>query len=149
MASRAALSVLVVTALSTTMSLAAEPGKARSDQELLQGTWECVSTLKDGKKVKTYVGVRAIFQGNRLTWIFPQPDGTTKTAKAIFTIDPEQSPKHFDWYLEGKPAEVHRRLYTLEGDTLRWSTNLGTEPRPATFDAGQWQFTMRRVPAKK
>ena len=117
----------------------------KSDQELIQGTWECVTTLKEGKQVQQYVGVRAILQGSRLTWIFPQPDGTKKSARAIFVLDPSKNPKWFDWYVEAKPAEIHKRLYTLEGDTLVWSTNLGTGPRPESFNAGKWQFVVKRV----
>jgi uncharacterized protein (TIGR03067 family) len=126
-------------------------GKDRTagDQKRIQGTWECISTFKDGKPVQMYVGVRAVMQGKRLTWIFPQADGTTQTARGFFKLDPTKKPKHFDWYLEGKPKEIHRRLYTLKCDRLRWSTNLGKGPRPKTFDAGRWQFVMRRVKSKE
>jgi uncharacterized protein (TIGR03067 family) len=117
----------------------------KTDQELIQGTWECVITIKEGKQVDQYVGVRAIMQGNRLTWIFPQRDGTTRTTKAVFTLDTTKNPKCFDWYTEDKPAQVHKRLYILEGDTLTWSTNLGMEARPESFEAGKWQFIMKRV----
>jgi uncharacterized protein (TIGR03067 family) len=119
---------------------------AKDDQQLIQGTWECVISLNDGKPVTPYVGVQAEMRGNRLTWIFPRPDGTKKVSQARFRLDPSQSPKHFDWSYDEKPDDVHERLYILQGDILIWSTNLKpARPRPASFTAGQWLFVMKRV----
>ncbi len=121
---------------------AAADGK--SDLKKLQGTWECVETLKDGKRVAMYVGVRAIIKGNTLTWLFPK-DGKFTAVKATFTIDATKDPKHFDWRPNGT-KEVHKRLYQLDGDRLKWSTNLGPKaPRPTKFSEGRWQFTMKRL----
>ena len=143
MAPRILLQALVVIALSVVPVLG--EAQEKSDQELIQGTWECVTTMKEGNQVQQYVGVRAIMEGNRLTWVFPQPDGTTRTTKAIFILDTSKNPKYFDWYTEDKPTQIHKRFYVLEGDTLTWSTNLGPGPRPETFSAGKWQFVMKRV----
>lgn len=115
-----------------------------SDQERLQGAWECVVTLKDGKQVKDFVGARAVMRGNTLAWHIPGPEGKELTTTASFTIDASQNPKHFDWY-EENPPRVHRRLYVLAGDVLIWSTDLGDAPRPQHFAAGRWQFVMRRI----
>jgi uncharacterized protein (TIGR03067 family) len=122
---------------------------AKSDQERLQGTWECIAAVKDGKQVTTYVGVRATMQGNRLTWTFPQPGAQPKVMQATFRIDSKQNPKHFDWYVPEKPNDIHRRLYILKGDVLIWSTNLGAGERPTSFVTGQWQFVMNRVSPRK
>jgi uncharacterized protein (TIGR03067 family) len=116
----------------------------KSDLEKLQGTWECVETLMDGKRVDTYVGVRARIKDHHLTWFFPR-DGKFTQVQATFTIDPTKDPKHFDWTPEGT-KQVHKRLYDLDGDVLKWSTNLGADaPRPARFSEGKWQFTMKRL----
>jgi uncharacterized protein (TIGR03067 family) len=116
----------------------------KSDQEKLQGTWECVETHMDGKRVDMYLGVRAKIDGNHLTWLFPK-DGKFTETKATFTIDPTKDPKQFDWTPDGT-KEVHQRLYELDGDVLKWSTNLGPDaPRPAKFSEGKWQFTMKRL----
>jgi uncharacterized protein (TIGR03067 family) len=146
---RTVAQALLLTAVSAAWSLGAE--KAPSDQSLIEGTWECVASLKDGTPVKNYVGVRAIMQGERLTWIFPKPDGTKLTRHAIFKIDPTKNPKHFDWRPEDKPEEIHRRLYVLEGNKLTWVSNLGMagheheDVRPESLDAGKWRFVMNRV----
>jgi uncharacterized protein (TIGR03067 family) len=116
----------------------------KADVEKLQGSWECVGTLKDGKRVDTYVGVRVVIKDNHLTWVFPK-DGKFTEVKATFTIDSTNDPKHFDWTPDGK-KEVHKRLYEFDGDVLKWSTNLGADtPRPAKFSEGKWQFTMKRL----
>jgi uncharacterized protein (TIGR03067 family) len=127
-------------------TVAVKPAVAdeRSDLKKRQGTWECVETLKDGKRVDTYVGVRAVIKGKTLTWLFPK-DGKFTAVKATFTIDATKDPKQFDWSPKGK-EEVHKRLYKFDGDRLKWSTNLGTKaPRPAKFSEGKWQFTMKRL----
>ena len=122
----------------------AQTGAAGALQEL-QGKWRCVSSLKDGKHVDVYVGVEAHMEGEALTWYFRQADGTMKPRSAVFHIDPQQNPKHFDWHYVDKPEEVHRRLYLVAGDILIWSTNLPAAQRPETFTAGGWQFVMKRL----
>jgi hypothetical protein len=84
-------------------------------------------------------------QGNRLVWTFPQPGGKAKVVSAVFRLGLQPNPRHFDWYTEDQPHDVHKRLYLLEGNTLIWSTNLGNEARLESFIAGRWQFVMKRV----
>jgi uncharacterized protein (TIGR03067 family) len=117
---------------------------APADQKLIQGVWKCVEATKDGKPTNQYVGVLAILQDSNLTWVFPRPDGTRYVGNASFKLGSSNSLKHFDWTPSGETG-VHKRLYTLDGDTLKWSTNLGTKPRPESFEAGQWQFTCKRI----
>ncbi len=137
--------VMICAVLAETLLPAVHVANAQAtDQQRLQGTWECIATLRDGKQVRDYVGVRAVIEDNRLTWHFPQADGSERVVKATFAIDPSQNPKHFDWYPEGG-GRSHHRLYILEGDTLIWSDDLGNAPRPAHFNAGRWQFVTRRV----
>ena len=135
----------IALALLSLVAMTGNPAAARADdQKDIQGTWTCVETLKAGKSVRDYVGAQAVLDGNRLTWYFPQPDGTRKASFAKFRLDPSKNPKHFDYEYDAKPDKTNKRLYSLEGDTLKWSTNFGE--RPKTFAEGQWQFTMQRVP---
>jgi uncharacterized protein (TIGR03067 family) len=121
------------------------------DQKLIQGTWQCVVTIYGGKQDPHYVGVRAVIEGNHLTWVFPQPGGAPpKTQKAVFHLDPGQNPRQMDWYPESNPSDVHRRLYVLEGDLLLMSTNLRNESpregvRPTSISAAPWLFVCKRV----
>src|SRR5687767_11814243 len=93
--------VLAATALAATTQAMSQESKgippaektAETDQERLQGTWVCVASVKDGKQVSDFVGVKVQFVGNRLTWFFPKKDGTATTQKGTFTIDPAKNPK--------------------------------------------------------
>ena len=115
----------------------------RTDLDLIQGTWECVAAFEDGKPVESFAGVLATFQGNRLTWKRMPMEGS-QTIEATYTLDPTKSPKHLDWVPNGS-NDAHKRIYSLDEDTLRMSTNFGSNPRPASFEAGKWQFVMKRV----
>lgn len=116
-----------------------------TDEQLIQGEWECIAVLKDGKQVENFLGVRATMKGDRLTWIFPQNDGSKTILESRFRLDAGQNPKFFDWHPENKPTEVHKRYYVLAGDTLIWAANLGTDQRPESLRAAQWMFVMKRV----
>jgi uncharacterized protein (TIGR03067 family) len=118
---------------------------AKTDQELLQGTWICTATIKDGQPSTAYVGVKAVFDGANMVWHFPMKDGTYQTKKCGFRIDPTKSPKHFDWWGLDKPQSVEYRLYSVTATELRWSTQLDYKTRPQALDQGKWQFTMKRV----
>ncbi len=116
----------------------------QTDEQLLQGAWECVAVSKHGQASEQYVGVLAIFEEHNLTWLFPQPNGTRTVVNASFKLDTSQTPKHFDWIASGE-NDIHQRLYLLEGDRLKWSTNLGIKPRPENFESGKWQFECKRI----
>lgn len=116
------------------------------DQKLLQGTWECVATLRDGQPVNNYIGVRAVIEGDRLTWHFPRSDGTKLTQVARFKLDQTQNPRHLDWWDEKTPEKIHRRLYSLDGDTWKMADHL-TGTRPTSFAEAKWQFTSKRIAA--
>ena len=118
-----------------------EPGK--TDKDLLQGTWVCTQTLKEGEKVETYVGVRAEFKGDELTWHYPKKDGTFATEKCKYRIDEEK--QHFDWWRPAKPESVEVRFYSVTETELRMATNLDYKTRPEAIDQGKWQFTCQRV----
>jgi uncharacterized protein (TIGR03067 family) len=126
-------------------------GDETSDRELakLRGTWVCSATLQDGKEVRTYVGVKAVIEGDNLTWYFPKKDGTFREQKNKFRIDATKEPKHFDWWLPDKPKSVDLRLYSIDDGVLRMATNLDYATRPTTFDSARWQFTCKRVKASK
>ena len=49
------------------------------------------------------------------------------------------------WVADKTPITPYLRLFTVSEGMLRWSTNLDYKTRPATFEAGKWQFTCKRV----
>lgn len=130
------------TSTSTAASSAKPP---TAELEALRGTWICALSTQDGEAVESYLGVKAVIDGEDLTWYLPEPDGKTRETKSRFRIDPTQSPKHFDWWAVDKPESPDLRVYSLSGNTLRWGTNLDGKTRPESFDAARWQFTMKRV----
>jgi uncharacterized protein (TIGR03067 family) len=109
----------------------------------LQGTWVCVATLKDGQAVSSYVGVKAVFVGDSLTWHYPRPDGSYLEQLVKYRTDAARN--YFDWWTADRPEAVDLRLFTVSGNELRWSTNLDRKTRPERFEAGRWQFTMKRM----
>jgi uncharacterized protein (TIGR03067 family) len=127
-------------------SVTARP-EGKSGSDLLKGKWVCVSTKKDGKDVKTYVGVRAVMEGDNLTWYFPQKDGSFREQKVKFRIDPGKDPKQFDWWDPEKPKAVEMRIYAVTEKELRWGTNLDRKTRPKSFEEAKWQFVMKRAPS--
>jgi uncharacterized protein (TIGR03067 family) len=134
-------------AAKTSATFASTSGAAMDDQALLQGTWQCVQTFKDGKAVPDYVGVKGILKGNTLTWVFPARDGRDVREEGRFAIDPRQ--KHFDWYYVSEgPSKLHRRLYAVDRDTLHMADNFGKGGRPASFDQAIWRFVCKRVEAQ-
>jgi uncharacterized protein (TIGR03067 family) len=136
---------LLLASLLAVLPIRAGDSPAPSDQQRIEGAWVCVATLKEGRQVNDFVGVKAVMKGDRLTWHFPQADGTFRKQEAVFSIDPSQNPKHYDWHLVESPQKIHRRLYVLEGDTLLWADDLVKPERPESFSNCQYQYVMQRV----
>lgn len=122
----------------------AGPSNSRQSLKELEGTWLCVEALRNGKSVDNFVGVRAVMQGNSLTWIYPQRNGNDLKHACRFTIDATRSPRHFDWHLSDQPTKLRRRLYKIENGMLYWATNQSAT-RPAHFDDAEWIFRCRRT----
>ncbi|MBV9126036.1 MAG: TIGR03067 domain-containing protein [Planctomycetes bacterium] len=122
-------------------------GEEKLDQDLLQGTWECVATLHDGKQVQNFVGTMGIINGNHLTFIFNPKDPPSKQRiqKMTFKIDPNQNPKQFDWTQADTSGKFGRRLYVLAGDILIWCANSPETQQPASWNTGHWLYICRRV----
>lgn len=120
-----------------------------SDSQMLQGTWVCAATTREGKPLETYVGVRAVIQGESMTWYFPRTDGTIREQHVRFRIDPQQTPKHFDWWPLDDPTSIDLRVYSVTRDELRWGTQLDFKTRPETIESARWQFMMRRAEGTK
>lgn len=117
--------------------------------ESLRGTWICVESFYKGQRVDGYVGVRAVFDGNNMTWIFPKANGADHRQVCRFEIDASRNPKHFDWYPADKPKSRALRLYTIEDGNLYMATNLSSKVRPSSFDDTLWTFRCRKFQSGK
>ncbi len=78
--------------------------------EVLRGTRICVESLLDGKRVDNFVGVRAVFDGDNMTWIFPRDNGQDFRQECKFEISSSRNPKRFDWYTVDNPKTTKLRL---------------------------------------
>lgn len=116
----------------------------RAQKERLQGTWVCEAATVDAKDSPRFLGIVGVIDGDSLTWHYPQKDGSSVARPAGYRIDPTDHPGHFDQWRPERPEVVDRRLYALDGDVLRWSTNLDGKTRPRSMEDGRFQFTMRR-----
>jgi uncharacterized protein (TIGR03067 family) len=128
---------------------AAPPGgKARTDQERIQGTWQAVSGEVGGKKVKEELEKLTLeFTDDRFTMMHE-----AKMEQGTFRLDPTAKPKTFDLILPGAGGgdDVHKAIYKLEGDRLTLCMSHPPAERPTEFatQAGErWPMlvTFKRV----
>ncbi len=119
-------------ALVALLLVGAEPKDrhADADQRAIQGTWEYVSALRDGKPYKPPIGVRITFADDKVRRIIGE-----KTHEHGFKLDQNRAPKQVSLIRTvSDKAEVSTGIYRLEGDTLTWCFNLPGKPIPTTLE---------------
>ena len=105
--------------------------KANADNDILQGTWEYASAIRDGKPYKPQIGVRITFAGDNITRKIGE-----KTHKHKYKIDSNETPKQVSLIaMKDAKQEVSTGIYSLEGDTLTWCFNLPGKPIPKTLES--------------
>jgi uncharacterized protein (TIGR03067 family) len=117
-------------------TVAGDSADVKAERKKLQGTWQLVSEVLDGKEQpKEYV--RQI----KLTFDAEGNWRVEKDGKLLFrgtsTIDPAKTPKQLDSTLtapETNKGKVVRAIYKVEGDTYTqcWAVE---RPRPMAFKA--------------
>jgi len=72
------------------------PKKGQRDLEKLQGTWQLVSGVVDGKKLpdKEVKNTQIIIKDN--TFVLPNASGVGTSPKGTFIINPNSDPKQVD-----------------------------------------------------
>jgi uncharacterized protein (TIGR03067 family) len=100
-------------------------GQSKTD---LEGSWIGEhSLLGDAKRVFKPGEMTMKFAGTRLLAVgFTTPTET----EVAFTIDPNQSPKHFDYVKAGSTVKC---IYEVRGDVLTIAVPRGTLARPTSF----------------
>lgn len=118
---------------SAVISLPKNRELAREELKKLQGTWERLSMVLEGKEVpdgdlKTWV---AIYEDDTLTL---KVDGKVYR-RAIVTLDPSKTPKSINtWDADGGFADqTLSGIYELDGNLLRMCIAKPGEKRPTEF----------------
>jgi uncharacterized protein (TIGR03067 family) len=105
--------------------------KTKTDQEMIQGTWEVVSAESNGKAAD-FVGMKFVFTKD--LWKMHK-DGQDAIA-VEYKLDPTKKPKAIDTSHEldpGKPI-VQLGIYELKGDMLKLSLEAAARGRPEKFE---------------
>jgi uncharacterized protein (TIGR03067 family) len=132
---------------------------AKTDRELLQGTWRAVAVERDGHPVPEEIVKRAdgilTFTGDRVRVRMQQTEITpARDRQGRLYLDPTKEPKALDLIALGGEVDAFVGIYRLEGDTLTlcgyMEPNERTE-RPTAFATkpgdGRRLITFRRQPA--
>lgn len=114
---------------------AATDGKRKSDQELLQGTWDVMSEEPQPKRKEPR---QVVFRGNKLIAL---KKGKRDGRPGQFRIDPTTSPKSIDmrigdFWIKG--------IYRLDGEKLEICTSAGKD-RPTDFNVKGKRFHLLLV----
>lgn len=128
------------------LGLAAEGhtrGKAMTDRELLQGSWQLVSGERQGRAIPDDVvrDVRLEFMGDELA---TKTKGGTITAR--FALDSSTNPRSIDLDMSGS---VGRGIYILDRDDLKIAHGEVGTPRPSGFEPNSAStiLVLKRLPA--
>jgi len=112
----------------------------KSDAELLDGRWECVS-LDGGAGLRPEKRFMYIKDGK-----MDMTDDPPPTANGPFTLDTSKEPRQLDVKWKGWDV-AQRYIYKLEGDTLTLCHAQDNQPRPSEFKGGggAYCFVFKRV----
>jgi uncharacterized protein (TIGR03067 family) len=113
----------------------AERSGVSSDRQKVQGTWQAVSIIKNGKPLtdEEVERIKLIVKGDTHTW----EEGTRRFDTEV-KLDPEAQPKALDEkYLVAGVTIEHMGIYRIDGDRFEMCLNLRSSnpERPTDFSA--------------
>ena len=108
---------------------------AAKDKQSIQGTWQVVSAIQEGKEAAERNGWFFEITADKLTMKMAREMAEGLTLD--YRLDPSATPKAIDTTHEldpGKPI-VQKGIYELSGDTLKLHFEAAGKKPPATFDS--------------
>ena len=114
----------------------AQSAAARTDYELLSGTWQLTRGVDNGKPVPASVARNTILITDHNTFRFPKASGIGTHPAGRFSVNPDTRPKQVDTIAEGGPnaGQLTRGIYEIIDATHKracWGPPGG--PRPTEF----------------
>jgi uncharacterized protein (TIGR03067 family) len=108
-----------------------ELGPSRADLDQMQGQWEPVEIIADGRALgrEEIAHIKVSITGNRYS--VETRDGQDGGS---LTLDPAQQPRRMD--ITTQAGDHVPAIYEITGDTMRACYALGGAPRPDDFEAG-------------
>jgi len=115
------LSAVLLAALSLTFTDAVQADDAKSDTEIIQGTWKIVKAEKDGNPIPEEVikqVLRIVFDGEKFR---SDETGAHNALEATFKLDQNKKPKALDLTFLNAPLKGEKVacIYELKGDDLK------------------------------
>ncbi len=113
--------------------------KPKSDKELIQGTWDVVSSTEAGRAVpaENTRNLQIIFTADMMSFRPKDAKNPKDTTSIQYTLDPTKDPKEIDTSHEldpGKPI-LQLGIYSLERDTLKLNLEAAGKPRPTKLES--------------
>jgi uncharacterized protein (TIGR03067 family) len=109
----------------------------QTDLEKLQGAWQLISGVVDGKELSNeeVKNTQIIIKGN--TFVFPNASGVGTSSKGTFTINPNADPKQVDsTATDGQNVGmVSLGIYEVEGERQKTCFGSPGKPRPIEFNS--------------
>jgi uncharacterized protein (TIGR03067 family) len=140
---QSASALAIVLVLSVPAAWGGDDAKQKAKKEaiekelkLLEGAWDQISVVEEGKKIETPKGVRlrTTIRGGAYT----VEGGDKIYAKGTLKLDPDKKPKALDVITTDGVVKgmVFLAIYELKGDELRMCVAQPGQDRPTEFSAG-------------
>jgi uncharacterized protein (TIGR03067 family) len=123
---------------------------AKKDWKLLNGTWEAVRAVKDGKEQPSKGKATMTFKDGKYT----VKVGDKVAGEGTFNLDPTATPKSLDITPSSGPdkGKTGLAIYEVKEDSLRLCWAPGGKSRPKAFESkegsGLFLVTFKRVKPK-
>jgi uncharacterized protein (TIGR03067 family) len=130
------LRFLLFLAMAGVLVRAAQGQDAKKELDKLQGTWESVKLIFDGKDLtdKEQYKFKLVFKGDQAT-VVSSAAVEKEYAKLTFKLDPSTMPKILDVTVAGgvQKNAVLEGIYEVKGDELKLCAKVFGNDRPSEF----------------